>query len=653
MATTNPVPSNEPSDLLFNAQRLDQAVNSSAQSYVDRLGISRLTLSGAMARISAVNPRGSWVTATAYAARDLVLNSGNWYIALDAHTSGASFAGDEGAHWRVHQGVTESDISSTASATKGANLVGYSIARAYGPATVGGKLNNIVMLTDFDASPGVPAAPGAQDNTAAMVAAEAYLAALGGGILHIPYPGEWRMNWVCLSNNIHVVGPGGRGEYDENCIRPYALTSAAITIGDGSTEVRYCSVSRCHISGTDKTAGAVRTATGNAPHALLVRGGAIDFHLEQCVIYNGIRNIALVPTDEGASITGFIASRCHLRNDLAGVTTARNIYLARYEHNVDSPNLGFLTSSKWNNCRVNGPKNTDNAGDPTTAAPSGSGVAGGYVLEAAMLGNVGITVEVTDSYWDCADGAGVKLTGGSGIVCQNFQLDPGGTGRVILETDQTQMNIARYVVGNLRHGGQKFKNGVGTIIDIPNEADTFSYREVVQAPYLFGPVTLAAPNDPYGTTTGMTQDMASTAGPWLTIGGLGDGLQTVNGARVTRGHLTEEITLSTGGATTNSAANMLPDNSVIEAVTWRVTQAITTAANFSIGDPTTAARFVSASTGITLGSTGVGLAHIDQTGAAGPRQTAGNNVRITCNATPGAGKVRVTTFFRTYRAPQS
>lgn len=101
--TTNPVPSKSPADLLFNAERFDEAINSSMLQYTDRLGVERLTLAGAVARISAVNSRGAWVTATAYAALDLVVVSGTWYIALDAHTSGATFAGDTAAHWRVYQ----------------------------------------------------------------------------------------------------------------------------------------------------------------------------------------------------------------------------------------------------------------------------------------------------------------------------------------------------------------------------------------------------------------------------------------------------------------------------------------------------------------------------------------------------------------------
>lgn len=44
MPTTNPVPSTDPSDLLFNAGKLDEVVNSTAPTYTDRMGVERRTL---------------------------------------------------------------------------------------------------------------------------------------------------------------------------------------------------------------------------------------------------------------------------------------------------------------------------------------------------------------------------------------------------------------------------------------------------------------------------------------------------------------------------------------------------------------------------------------------------------------------------------
>ena len=46
MPTTNPVPSTDPSDLLFNARKLDEVVNGTANSFTDRLGVARRTVAG-------------------------------------------------------------------------------------------------------------------------------------------------------------------------------------------------------------------------------------------------------------------------------------------------------------------------------------------------------------------------------------------------------------------------------------------------------------------------------------------------------------------------------------------------------------------------------------------------------------------------------
>ena len=46
MPTTNPVPSTDPTDLLFNAGKLDEVVNSASSTYADRFGTARRTLKG-------------------------------------------------------------------------------------------------------------------------------------------------------------------------------------------------------------------------------------------------------------------------------------------------------------------------------------------------------------------------------------------------------------------------------------------------------------------------------------------------------------------------------------------------------------------------------------------------------------------------------
>ncbi len=126
-----------------------------------------------------------------------------------------------------------------------------------------------------------------------------------------------------------------------------------------------------------------------------------------------------------------------------------------------------------------------------------------------------------------------------------------------------------------------------------------------------------------------------------------------NGEYWQRGYVTELVTLSTSAATKDTTGFLLPANSIIEAVTGRVTTTITTATDWKLGDSVTSGRFSAATTGLTAGSTIVGLVHVDQTSNAGPRQTADAAIRVTCSGTPGAGAIRITSFYRQFSAPTS
>lgn len=121
-----------------------------------------------------------------------------------------------------------------------------------------------------------------------------------------------------------------------------------------------------------------------------------------------------------------------------------------------------------------------------------------------------------------------------------------------------------------------------------------------------------------------------------------------NGAYREEGSVSELLTIA-AAASTDTSASLLPANAYIEAVTTRVVTVIPTAATFTVGDATTAARFASGvSTAAT--TTSVGLSHVDQTGAAGPKQTSAAKIRITPNLTPATatGQVRITVFYRLY-----
>jgi hypothetical protein len=128
--------------------------------------------------------------------------------------------------------------------------------------------------------------------------------------------------------------------------------------------------------------------------------------------------------------------------------------------------------------------------------------------------------------------------------------------------------------------------------------------------------------------------------------------QTDNGGQWIQSSISELLTLSTGGTTTDTAANLLPANSIIEAVVARVTTTITTATSWQLGDATIAGRFSAANATMTAGTTQVGTVQADQTGTSGPRQVAAAKVRVTTVGTPGAGAIRITVFYRQF-VPQT
>lgn len=130
---------------------------------------------------------------------------------------------------------------------------------------------------------------------------------------------------------------------------------------------------------------------------------------------------------------------------------------------------------------------------------------------------------------------------------------------------------------------------------------------------------------------------------------------TANGASWLPYVDSELITLSTVGLTTDSSANLLHANSLIDAVVCRQTTAITTSTNWGISDPTTANRFAAATSIAT--TTLVGLDQHDPQGAGaanGPKQLVAAKLRITVTVSnPGAGVVRCSVFGRTAVVPAS
>lgn len=157
-----------------------------------------------------------------------------------------------------------------------------------------------------------------------------------------------------------------------------------------------------------------------------------------------------------------------------------------------------------------------------------------------------------------------------------------------------------------------------------------------------------------GITRATSGRLRITDGTATGVGAIG--IETANGGYYADESASELLTLSTSGATTDTSANLLPAGAVIDSVVVRITTTITTATDWSVGDPTTAARFCSANATLTAGTTSICLNHAKgnvTTEAAGRSQTAAAKVRITTTGTPGAGAIRITVFYRRFVAPTS
>lgn len=105
--------------------------------------------------------------------------------------------------------------------------------------------------------------------------------------------------------------------------------------------------------------------------------------------------------------------------------------------------------------------------------------------------------------------------------------------------------------------------------------------------------------------------------------------------------------LSTGGLTTNTGQNCLPAGAVIDAIVYRITTTITTAANFTIGDSGSAARYCGTQSTLAAGTTGTCTAQGYYINASALP------VKITTNANPGAGAIRLIVYYHTWTPPTS
>jgi hypothetical protein len=106
-------------------------------------------------------------------------------------------------------------------------------------------------------------------------------------------------------------------------------------------------------------------------------------------------------------------------------------------------------------------------------------------------------------------------------------------------------------------------------------------------------------------------------------------------------------TVNTGSVTTTTSVSCLPANSIIDAVVYRITTSITTAASFTIGQTGSTSQFCSTQSTLTSGTTGICIP------SAFAVQASAAAVLATFNAAPGAGAIRLLVYSHTWTAPTS
>jgi hypothetical protein len=156
-----------------------------------------------------------------------------------------------------------------------------------------------------------------------------------------------------------------------------------------------------------------------------------------------------------------------------------------------------------------------------------------------------------------------------------------------------------------------------------------------------------------GQTANLLEVQDSTSQPLFTVDKNGNELySTSNGAGWIQGSISGLMWLSTSLPVSDTTP-MLPADSIIEAVVYRITVAITGVSSFTIGDYANPARFVASTTTLGVGATGIGMEQVDRIGPAGPRQSVTAPVRVACDRTPTGGRIRITVFYRRFVPPSS
>lgn len=217
-------------------------------------------------------PTKAWVTATAYLAGQMVTNGGHTYTANDAHTSGATFAGDLAGHWTLLP-ITYGDVgaASAAQGTTADGSVQKSLADAKGDLFVGTADNTVArkaagtngkflkadsgqsdgLLWDYVAGPAVKPVTGQYYAPPGPTSSGTRAA---GRQTFIPFFLAKDTTFDRIACNVLTVSSSGSvvrlGIYNDNAGTPGTLVlDAGTVVGDSGTGVKAITISQALTAG--------------------------------------------------------------------------------------------------------------------------------------------------------------------------------------------------------------------------------------------------------------------------------------------------------------------------------------------------------------------------------------------------------------------
>lgn len=372
----------------------------------------------------------------------------------------------------------------------------------------------------------IPDDPGV-DSTNAIQNALAAVVSRGGGVVVFESTGTYYANIVATGVGWVLRWPSGRAAFDQNTLRPFDAAKPPLTIGDDVTLTRYWRLENANISGV-KIGGQAALMAHQAPAAVYIKGNVAHGEIVNPTFYGGVETLKMRPS-ASTPVTIINVWGGEIRNDNIDSTLARCV-TATYP-NTD----GYYTDVKFWGTKFAGPKSDS------------------YTVEF----DGGALFQATGTYFDMPGGLahskGLLFVNGSNALFHGVTLDPLALGQVIIETTDATTDLNRVLQGDFRHGGQKWKNGSGTIFDIPDEANVYFYKPSLREVHMRYPQYIATSTDSHARTAGKW-DTDTDAGPLSLFDidlrvrkGLAvDGILTVSQAQF-QGHMTDGLRLDMPG----------------------------------------------------------------------------------------------------------